>query len=98
MTGAFSGYSFRGQYKRGIATSFGNRFKKFCKEAGLPDNCTIHGLRKAAAGRLAEIGCTTHQIMAITGHKTMKEVDRYTRAYNRKLAAISGAVKLARAA
>ena len=33
--------------------------------------------------RLAEIGCTTRQIMAITGHKTMKEVERYTEEYRR---------------
>ena len=56
-------------------------------EAGLLGNCAIHGLRKAAAGRLAEIGCTTHQIMAITGHKTMKEVERYTEEYRRLEAA-----------
>ncbi|GBR37695.1 hypothetical protein AA101099_0837 [Neoasaia chiangmaiensis NBRC 101099] len=46
-----------------------------------------HGLRKAAARRLAEAGCTTHQIAAITGHKTLSEVERYTRAVDqRKLA------------
>jgi len=32
---------------------------------------------KAAARRLAEAGCTPHQIAAITGHKTLKEVTRY---------------------
>ncbi|MFT8354679.1 MAG: tyrosine-type recombinase/integrase [Gluconobacter japonicus] len=39
-----------------------------------------HGLRKAAARRLAEAGCTPHQIAAITGHATLSEVERYTRA------------------
>ena len=36
--------------------------------------------RKAAAARLAEQGCTEFEIMAITGHRTSKEVTRYTRA------------------
>jgi integrase len=38
-----------------------------------------HGLGKAAARRLAEAGCTSKQIQAITGHKTLAEVERYTR-------------------
>ena len=36
-----------------------------------------HGLRKAAARRLAEAGCTEKQIAAITGHTTLKEIARY---------------------
>jgi len=50
-------------------------------DAGLPDRCVTHGLRKAAARRLAEAGCTALQIASITGHK---EVERYTRAANQK--------------
>ena len=45
--------------------------------AGLPARCVLHGLRKAAARRLAEAGCSPHQIMAITGHKSLDEVQRY---------------------
>jgi integrase len=48
-------------------------------EAGLPARCKAHGLRKAAARRLAEAGCSAHEIMAVTGHKTLSEVERYTR-------------------
>src|SRR6266542_2057553 len=40
----------------------------------------VNGLRKAAARRLAEAGCSAHEIMAVTGHKTLSEVARYTRA------------------
>lgn len=65
------------------ANGFGNWFRKRCDEAGLP-NCTAHGLRKAAATRLADAGATAHEIMAITGHKTMKEIERYTRASDQK--------------
>ena len=49
-------------------------------KAGLSSDCTFHGLRKAACRRLAEAGCTPHEIMAISGHKTMKEIERYTKA------------------
>jgi hypothetical protein len=34
--------------------------------------------------RLAEHGCTPHEIMSITGHRTFKEVTRYTDATDRK--------------
>ena len=37
-------------------------------------------MRKAAARRLAEAGCSASEIAAITGHKTLAEVERYTRA------------------
>ena len=47
--------------------------------AGLSDKLSMHGLRKAAARRLAEAGCTTHEIASITGHKTLSEIERYTR-------------------
>lgn len=55
----------------------------------LPDRCVTHGLRKAAARLLAEAGCTPHQIMAITGHKTLVEVERYTRAAAQKKLAVA---------
>jgi integrase len=57
---------------------FGNWVSKAAERAGLP-HCSAHGLRKAAARRLAEAGCTAHEIMAITGHQSLKEVERYTR-------------------
>ena len=58
---------------------FGNWFRDRCDEASLPQ-CSAHGLRKAAARRLAEAGCTNQQIKAITGHRTDQEVSRYTAA------------------
>ena len=73
---------------------FGNLFRNWCREAGLPDVCSAHGLRKAASRRLAEAGCTAHEIMAITGHKTLKEVTRYTAAVDRKLLGESAMAKI----
>ena len=59
---------------------FGNWMADRIERAGLPKRCVTHGLRKAAARRLADAGCTPHQIMAITGHRSLKEVQRYTKA------------------
>ena len=47
--------------------------------AGLPLDCQPHGLRKAAGRQLAEAGCSTKQIMAVLGHKSIAEAERYTR-------------------
>jgi len=52
-------------------------------EPSLPDGLSPHGLRKATCRMLAEAGCTPHQIMAISGHKTLSEVTRYTVAVDR---------------
>jgi integrase/recombinase XerD len=57
---------------------FGNRFREWCNQAGLP-HCSAHGLRKATATRLAERGATPHEIMSVTGHRSLEEVERYTR-------------------
>ncbi len=60
------------------------RFTAWREEAGLPDGLSPHGLRKAAARRLAEAGCSTHQIAAITGHASLSEVQRYTKAVDQR--------------
>ena len=65
------------------ANSLGNKARDWCNEAGLP-HCSLHGLRKAAATRLADQGCSAHEIAAVTGHQTLKEVERYTKAANQK--------------
>jgi integrase len=54
------------------------------KEAKLPSRCVSHGLRKAAMRRLAEAESTANQIASISGHKTLKEVERYTKAADQK--------------
>lgn len=52
------------------------------RAAGLPDRCKVHGIRKASARRLAESDATDKQIMAMTGHKSLSEVQSYTVAAN----------------
>lgn len=50
---------------------------KRLRALGLPD-ITVHGLRKLAATRLADAGCSAHEIAAITG-QSLAMVELYTR-------------------
>jgi integrase len=59
---------------------FSESFREWCDAAELPKRCSAHGLRKAACRRHAENGCSANEIMAISGHATMKELVRYTKA------------------
>jgi enterobacteria phage integrase len=54
--------------------------ERAARVAGLPAKCVPHGLRKALMRRLAERGASTKQIASVSGHKTLKEVERYTAA------------------
>jgi integrase len=72
----------------------GNDFAKWATEAGLPAYCRLHGLKKGGMRRLAEAGGTAHELMAISGHKTLTEVQRYTKDADRKKLADSGMAKL----
>lgn len=63
---------------------FGNKFRDWCDEAGL-EHCSAHGLRKAAARRFAEAGCSNQQIKSWTGHSTDSEVARYTKAASQEI-------------
>ena len=59
---------------------FSRKFREWCDAAGLPKRCSAHGLRKAACRRDAENGCSGNEIMAHSGHGSMKELVRYTKA------------------
>jgi integrase len=61
------------------ARGFGKWFTRQCHRAGIK-GLSPHGLRKAACRRLAEAGCSANEIAAISGHKSLNEVARYTRA------------------
>jgi len=73
--------------------AFRHWFADRCDEAGLPKKtrpngdvvrlCTPHGMRKRCLTDLAEAGKTIHEIMAVSGHLTMREVERYTRMADR---------------
>ena len=66
--------------------ALGNKFADWCKQAGLAGrvgddgrtkNFRAHGLRKAACRRLAEAGCSAPEIMAVSGHSTLSQVQVY---------------------
>jgi integrase len=76
------------------AAGFSHWFSEVCKQAGVPRNLSAHGLRKAGATRLAEHGCTDHEIMAWGGWTSITEVQRYTKAADRKRNALQAADKL----
>lgn len=61
----------------------GNVINNAARDAGLKKR-TAHGLRKARLTMIAEAGGTAHAIMAWGGHSSMTEVQRYTRAAERK--------------
>jgi integrase/recombinase XerD len=66
--------------------AFGNAFADWCRAACLkPVTCEdgkvrsyrAHGLRKAACVALAHAGCTGPEIMAVSGHATLAQVQIY---------------------
>jgi integrase len=61
-------------------TDFSEQFRAWCQEARLPKRCVVHGLRKAGCRRLAEAGCSANEIAAWSGHASLREVERYTKA------------------
>jgi integrase len=60
------------------------------EKAGLPERCVAHGLRKAMMRMMAESDATAKQIAGVSGHTTLREIERYTKAADQR--------KLARAA
>jgi integrase len=50
------------------------------KAAGLPRRCVAHGLRKAIMRQLAEHGASTKELKAVSGHKSLAQVELYTEA------------------
>jgi integrase len=75
------------------AAGFGNWFREQCNAARLP-HCSAHGLRKAAARRMAEWGFTAHEIAAWTGHLSLREVVRYTKGADQKRLAVAAMSKV----
>lgn len=68
------------------AAAFGNKFADWCDQAGLQKVMgedgrlrayRAHGLRKAACKSLAHAGCTAPEIMAVSGHSSLTQVQIY---------------------
>jgi integrase len=72
-----------GEYGRPmVKESFGTWFREACAAAGVPGSA--HGLRKAAATRLANNGASVSQLEAIFGWLGAKMASLYTRTADRK--------------
>jgi integrase len=80
------------QGKPFAVAGFGNWFREQCDAAGL-QGFSAHGLRKAACRRLAEAGCSEKQIAAISGHRTLGEIARCTRAADQEALAEAAMAK-----
>jgi integrase/recombinase XerD len=63
--------------------TFSRLLGDWCRKANLP-HCSAHGVRKATSTALTEAGATQHETMAVTGHQTLEEVERCTKAASRK--------------
>ena len=80
----------RGRPLRGLT----DLIERAAQRAGLPACCVAHGLRKAALRRLAEAGGTTKEIAAVSGHRSLSEIERYTAAAEQCRLALSAMAKL----
>lgn len=61
---------------------------------GLPKGLNIHGLRKLALVSMAEAGCTTHEMQAMSGHKTLGQLEVYTRAADQRTLSEAAVIRL----
>ena len=80
----------RGRALRGLTALIATAAER----AGLPPRCKAHGLRKAALRRLAEHGSTTKEIAAVSGHRSLSEIERYTARADQARLAESAVAKL----
>ena len=51
-------------------------------------------MRKADCRIMAESDCNAHEIMSVSGHSSLKEVERYTRDFDRKRLAARAQAKV----
>jgi integrase len=72
-------------------------FVKQCERIGLT-GLSPHGLRKASCRRLAEAGCSANEIASISGHVSLNEIARYTRAADQMRMARNAVERLDRTA
>lgn len=85
------------------AAAFGNKFADWCRAAGLqPVRCEdgrvrnyrAHGLRKASLRALAHAGCTAVEMMHVSGHSSMKQLQEYLEEVEQEVMADSAMAKL----
>jgi integrase len=60
--------------------TLGHRFAEWATEAGLPKHCRLHGLKKSSMVGLALAGASAPELMAVSGHKSLAQAQRYIEA------------------
>ena len=70
------------------ATYLSSAMGRALARIGMP-GLNVHGLRKLRAAELADAGATTHEIAAITGHRTLGMVAHYTRSADQQRLAVA---------
>ena len=73
-------------------STFSKEFRAALNAAGL-NHLHFHGLRHSAGRALAEAGCSSHEIQAITGHRTLQLVEHYTKSARQKRLASAAIAK-----
>ncbi|NOU07396.1 MAG: tyrosine-type recombinase/integrase, partial [Hyphomicrobiaceae bacterium] len=70
--------------------------RRHLNQIGLP-HLHLHGLRHAAGAALADAGCSSKEIAAVLGHKTLQMVEKYTKGAEQRRLADQAIVKLQKA-
>lgn len=70
----------------GTVESLRQRVRRWCDAAGLTERSS-HGIRKALAALLAEMGCSDHQIMSVLAHTKATTTAIYTQSAKRRVLA-----------
>lgn len=76
------------------AKAFHSIFSREIRQHPALNGLVFHGLRKTAAAKMAEAGCSPHEIAAITGHKTMQMILHYTSQAEQRSRATAAITKL----
>jgi hypothetical protein len=76
------------------AKSLGGDFREWCDKAGLPEHCSMHGLRKGCLRILAEAGCNILELQSRSGHLTLSELQKYIDKADKRFAADRAAEKV----
>ncbi len=63
-------------------------------KAACLEGLTFHGLRYTAATKLAEAGCSLKEIAAITGHRSLAMLEKYSRGADQKKLAGAAMLRL----
>ncbi len=75
------------------ASGLGSSMRKWCDKAGLP-LCSAHGLRKAICRRIAEVEGDVFKVMAVSGHRDIREAQKYCERFGRHAKADSAIASL----